>query len=204
MILKLNIYNDKKKYTIMKYIKTYENFSYKVNEEFFGIGKKIKEVIATAKEISNKVVSKMTDEEKQEALDYMVDKGLTPEAAQETASKLKLETPDAAAEVIQDAVPEITEEEPVANESVKNVIVDRLIRFVANPAISAFLIWCTKVGVSAVSMGWADQPKWIQDIHDAIPHALHGWVSILLVFTTFIFCILTIVKMIHGRKMGNI
>jgi hypothetical protein len=66
----------------MKYIKTYENFNYKVNEEFFGIGKKIKEVIATAKEISNKVISNMTDEEKQDALDYMADKGLTPESAQ--------------------------------------------------------------------------------------------------------------------------
>jgi hypothetical protein len=202
MILKLNIYSNKKKYTIMKYIKTYENFNYKVNEEFFGIGNKIKEVIATAKEISNKVVSNMTDEEKQDALDYMADKGLTPESAQEAASKLKLETPEVAADVIQEVVPEI-EEEPVANESVKNVIVDRLIRFVANPAISAFLIWCTKIGVSAVSMGWADQPKWIQDIHDAIPHALHGWVSILLVFTSFVFTIITIAKMIHGRSLEN-
>jgi hypothetical protein len=186
----------------MKYIKTYENFNYKVNEELFGIGNKIKEVIATAKEISNKVISNMTDEEKQDALDYMMDKGLTPESAQEAANKLKLETPEVAADVIQEVVPEI-EEEPVANESVKNVIVDRLIRFVANPAISAFLIWCTKIGVSAVSIGWADQPKWIQDIHDAIPHALHGWVSILLVFITFIFFILTVAKMFHGRNLGN-
>lgn len=202
MILKLNIYYDKKKYTIMKYIKTYESF--KVNEEFFGIGKKIKEAIATAKEISNKVVSKMTDEEKQEALNYMADKGLTPEAAQETASKLKLETPDVAAEVIQDVVPEITEEEPVANESVKNVIVDRLIRFVVNPSISAFLIWLTKVILSATVTGWSEQPKWIQDIHDALPYALHGWVGLIVWLSTFVFCILTIVKMIHGRKMDNI
>lgn len=202
MILKLNIYYDKKKYTIMKYIKTYENF--KVNEEFFGIGKKIKEAIATAKEISNKVVSKMTDEEKQEALNYMADKGLTPEAAQETASKLKLETPDVAAEVIQDVIPEITEEEPVANESVKNVIVDRLIRFVVNPSISAFLIWCTKVILSATVTGWSEQPKWIQDIHDALPHVLHGWVGLIVWLSTFVFCVLTIIKMIHGRKMDNI
>lgn len=202
MILKLNIYYDKKKYTIMKYIKTYESF--KVNEEFFGIGKKIKEAIATAKEISNKVVSKMTDEEKQEALNYMADKGLTPEAAQETASKLKLETPDVAAEVIQDVIPEITEEEPVANESVKNVIVDRLIRFVVNPSISAFLIWCTKVILSATVTGWSEQPKWIQDIHDALPHVLHGWVGLIVWLSTFVFCVLTIIKMIHGRKMDNI
>lgn len=202
MILKLNIYYDKKKYTIMKYIKTYESF--KVNEEFFGIGKKIKEAIATAKEISNKVVSKMTDEEKQEALNYMADKGLTPEAAQETASKLKLETPDVAAEVIQDVVPEITEEEPVANESVKNVIVDRLIRFVVNPSISAFLIWLTKVILSATVTGWSEQPKWIQDIHDSLPHVLHGWVGLIVWLSTFVFCVLTIIKMIHGRKMDNI
>lgn len=202
MILKLNIYYDKKKYTIMKYIKTYESF--KVNEEFFGIGKKIKEAIATAKEISNKVVSKMTDEEKQEALNYMADKGLTPEAAQEVASKLKLETPDVAAEVIQDVIPEITEEEPVANESVKNVIVDRLIRFVVNPSISAFLIWCTKVILSATVTGWSEQPKWIQDIHDALPHVLHGWVGLIVWLSTFVFCVLTIIKMIHGRKMDNI
>lgn len=202
MILKLNIYYDKKKYTIMKYIKTYESF--KVNEEFFGIGKKIKEAIATAKEISNKVVSKMTDEEKQEALNYMADKGLTPEAAQEVASKLKLETPDVAAEVIQDVVPEITEEEPVANESVKNVIVDRLIRFVVNPSISAFLIWLTKVILSATVTGWSEQPKWIQDIHDSLPHVLHGWVGLIVWLSTFVFCVLTIIKMIHGRKMDNI
>jgi hypothetical protein len=183
----------------MKYIKTYENFNYKVNEEFFGIGKKIKEVIATAKEISNKVISNMTDEEKQDALDYMADKGLTPESAQEAASKLKLETPEVAADVIQEVIPEI-EEEPVANESTKNVIVDRLIRYVASPAISAFLIWCTKIGVSAVSMGWVDQPKWVQDIHDAIPHALHGWVSILLVFVTFIFFVITMARMFEPKK----
>ena len=183
----------------MKYIKTYENFDYQVNEEFLGIGKKIKELIAKAKEISNKVVSEMSDQEKQEAMSFMEEKGLTPEAAQQAADKFKLSNPEVAAEVIEDVVPEVAGE---TNEGFKEVVVDRIIRFVANPMISGFLLWISSIVLRATSIGWSEQPEWIIKIHDALAsYNLQGPVSIIVWFTTFIFCILTIAKMFHGRKL---
>jgi hypothetical protein len=186
----------------MRYIKTYENFNVQVtNEEFLGIGKKLKELIAKAKEISTSVVSSMSDEEKQEALNFMDEKGLTPEVAQQISSKMKLETPEAAAEVIQDVVPEVAE---VANEGLKEVIIDRIIRFVGNPAISGFLLWLSSVVLRATAIGWAEQPDWILKIHDALTaYNLQGPVSLFVYLTAFLFTILTIAKMFHGRKLEN-
>lgn len=188
----------------MRYIKTYENFNVKLTNEEFMFGGKLKKAIEDAKKISNDVVSKMSEEEAVEAMEYMKEKGLTPELAQETANKLKLNSSaDEAAETIAQAVPEVTEEEKV-EESIKNVIVDRLIRFVANPLLSGFLLWLSSIVLRATAVGWATQPQWIQKIHDALAaYSLQGPISLLVWLLTFVFCILTLAKMFHGRDLAK-
>lgn len=188
----------------MRYIKTYENFNVKLTNEEFMFGGKLKKAIEDAKKISNDVVSQMSEEEAVEAMEYMKEKGLTPELAQETANKLKLNSSaDEAAETIAQAVPEVTEEEKV-EEGIKNVIVDRLIRFVANPLLSGFLIWLSSIVLRATAIGWSTQPEWIQKIHDALAaYSLQGPISLLVWLISFVFVILTIAKMFHGRDLAK-
>lgn len=191
----------------MKYIKTYESFNYQVNEEFLGIGKKLKEYIDIAKKVSQGVISKMSDEERMEALNYMEDKGMTPELAQQTADKLNIEdSSEETADTITEVVPEVVEGENSSyeyiNEGIGDVIKDRLIRFVGNPMLSGFLIWISSIIFKATAIGWASQPQWIIDIHDALAaYNLQGPVSLIIWIITFVVCILTIVKMVHGRSM---
>lgn len=188
----------------MRYIKTYENFNVKLTNEEFMFGGKLKKAIEDAKKISNDVVSQMSEEEAAEAMAFLEEKGLTKELAQETANKLNLnDSSEEAAETIAQAVPEITQEETI-EESVKNVIVDRLIRFVANPMLSAFLLWVSSVVLRATAIGWASQPQWIIKIHDGLAaYSLQGPVSLLVWVLSFIFVILTIAKMFHGRDLAK-
>jgi hypothetical protein len=206
MILKLNIYkSNKKNNSIMKYIKTYENFNFQSTNEEFLFGGKLKKAIEDARRISNDVISNMSEEEAAEAMSFMEEKGLTKELAEETANKLNLnKSSEEAAETVAQAVPEIAGEEQKMEESVKNVIVDRLIRFVGNPLISGFLVWVSSIVLRSTAVGWSTQPEWIQKIHDALAtYGLQGPVSLLVWLLTFVFCILTIAKMFHGRNLAN-
>lgn len=171
----------------MKYIKTYENFN-PVNEELFGIFDKIKEAISVGKEVVNDLVSKMSPMEMEEALAYAAEQGLTPELAKQTANKLKIETPDAAASQLEEIV------EPVINESIFTDIKDRIIRFIGLPALTGFLGWLTSIVLRATSIGWSGEPQWIIEIHDKLG-AYGGWLSVLAVFVTFITFIITVAKL---------
>ena len=173
----------------MKYIKTYERFDYKpVNEEIFGIFNKIKEMIKAGREVVDKLVNQMTNNELKEALEYAYDKGLTPELAKKAADKLKLETPEEAATQLEDVV------EPIVNESIFSDVKDRIIRFIGMPALTGFLGWITSILLRASATGWASEPQWIIDIHDKIG-SFGGPLGVLGVILTFILFIVTIAKM---------
>lgn len=184
----------------MKYIKTYENFNYSpLNEEFLGLGKKLREIYQQSKDAVNKVISNMSDEEKSEAMDYLADKGLTPEVAKEAAQKLDLEKPEPSPEVTQELADVVGEEveqttESVVNEGLMDTIKDRLIRFIGLPGLTTFIGWLTSIVLRAVAPGWASQPAWIQQLHDALPHGLHGPLALIGVFATFILFVITMAK----------
>lgn len=203
----------------MKYIKTFENFNYQVNEEFFGIGKKID----TVKKVVEEEVSKMSDEEKAEAMEYLSEKSGVSwqklvEGAKAFFNKFNLDNSTEASETIEEVVPEVgantdntpkTGEETLlgdsvqwsVNEGIGEKIKDRLIRFVANPLLTGLIGWIGSIVWRASALGWADQPEWIIRIHEQLG-AWGGPLSFLLWVIAFVFGILTIAKMFIGRDLG--
>lgn len=195
----------------MKYVKTFENFNYQVNEEFLGIGK-LKESIDKAKKVAENVVSEMSDEEKEDALNYLAEKsGVSTDdlikGAKDASKKLNLDNPTEAAETIEEKVPEVVGEldqqsvQWSVNESIVEKIKDRLIRFVANPLLTGLIGWVGSIVWRASAIGWADQPEWIIRIHEQLG-AFAGPLSFVLWVITFVVGIVTICKMFIGRDLG--
>jgi hypothetical protein len=186
----------------MKYIKTFESFNYKVNEEFNFSG--LSENIKKTKEFAKDLAKNMPDEEKQKALGYMAEKGLTPELAKQLGGKLNIglnDTPEEAAYTVTGVVPEVCEENSSLqiNESLKEKIYDRLIRFVGMPMLTGFFTWVGSIFWRAAGLGWADQPEWIVKIHDFVG-GFGGYISILFVVIAFVTFIVTLAMMFIGRK----
>ena len=162
----------------MKYVKKFENFNVKMtNEEFLGLGKKIKKLIANAKTAADEALNSMSDEEKEKVLAFGKEKGLSPEKAQEIINKAGANT---------DELGEIT------NESIKDTIISRLSALVAAPVslISGIVL------IASTSDGWATH-GWTQKIHDAVEPILGqgmGPVGVLLLFLTFVFLFVGVAK----------
>ena len=183
----------------MKYIKTYENFNYQpVNEELFGLWEKIKGMYSKAKEVVDKIVQSMSPEELQDAANYLSDKGLTPELAKQAAEKLGVEKNEPSPEVAED-IAEIVEVETSENskylkEGVEETVKFRLIKWLGMPALTTFFAWLYTIAGRAAAIGWASEPKWITDIHDALG-GFGGPLAFILVAITFILFIITVMKM---------
>lgn len=166
----------------MKYVKKFENFNVGMtNEDFLGLGKKIKQLISNAKLASEKALNSMSDEDKEEALKFAQEKGFSPESAQKV-----INTVDKNQEEVEKVVSE-------TNEGVlKDKIISRLSTLVGAPVslISGLAL------ISGSAQGWASQ-GWTSKIHDVIEPMLgqgSGPLGVLLFFLTFVFLLVGILK----------
>lgn len=166
----------------MKHIKTFESFNVKMtNEEFLGLGKKIKELIANAKSAAEKALNSMSDEEKEEALKFAQEKGLSPESAQKV-----INTVDKNQEEVEKVVSETNEG------ALKDKIISRLSALVGAPVslISGLAI------IAGSAQGWASH-GWTTKIHDVIEPMLGqgaGPLGVLLFLLTFVFLVVGVAK----------
>lgn len=158
--------------------------------EFMGLGKKIKNLIGTAKKLANNTLSKMSDEEKEELVSIAGN-----DDVKVLANKLNSLSPEEESEIL--AIAESVNE---SSGTIKRII-SRLLALVGFPVglISSALGFF----VTGYNSGWSTAGQWAIDLHDMVDASVGstgGPLSVLLFFISLIFLIVGVVNWNVGKK----
>jgi hypothetical protein len=157
--------------------------------EIFGLGKKFEELMKQAKERANKYLDTLSDEEKEELANSLIEK--SPKAAREVQNASSMDSLLPSAE----EAAEIADETGLTTESLKlnevgsgkfRQIFARLVALVGAPLSAALAI----AGIAGDAAGWADSP-WSVVAHDFINMfgQARGFV-VILGFLLFLVCVM--------------